>query len=68
MPTIQELRTQAKQCLELADRTNDFYAKTALRELAQTLNRRARQAERRDRDRRRVVDSGLGDRVIKLGA
>jgi len=65
MPTVQQLRTQAKQCLELANRTNDLYAKNALKELAQNLNRQARQAEHRDRDRRRVIDSGLGD---SLGA
>jgi F0F1-type ATP synthase membrane subunit b/b' len=59
MRTVQELRAQAKQCLELANRTNEFCAKNALKELAQELNRRARQAERRDRDRRTVVDSGL---------
>jgi hypothetical protein len=59
MPTVQELRAQAKQCLQLADRTSEFYAKNALKELAQALNRRARQAKRRERDRRKVVDSGL---------
>ena len=59
MPTVQQLRTQAKQCLELANRTNELYAKNALKELAQNLNRQARQAERRERDRRRVVDGGL---------
>jgi F0F1-type ATP synthase membrane subunit b/b' len=59
MPTTQELRAQAKQCLELANRTSELYAKNALKELAQDLNRRARQAERRERDRRKVVDSGL---------
>jgi hypothetical protein len=64
MPTVQELKAQAKQCLQLANRTSEFYAKNALEELAQGLNRRARQAERRERDRRRW----LGDRGIKLGA
>jgi hypothetical protein len=59
MPTVQELRAQAKQCLQLADRTSEFYVKNALKELGQELNRRARQAERRERDRRKVVDSGL---------
>lgn len=59
MPTVQELRVQAKQCLELADRTRELDAKNALKELAQGLNRQARQAERRERDRRRVIDSGL---------
>jgi hypothetical protein len=34
-------RGAGKQCLELADRTSEFYAKNALRELAQELNRRA---------------------------
>ena len=65
MPTVQQLRTQAKQCLELANRTNDFDARSALRDLAQALHRQARQAEHRERDRRRVVDSALGD---SLGA
>ena len=59
MPTVQQLRTQAKQCLDLANRTSELYAKNALKELAQNLNRQARQAERRERDRPRVVDSGL---------
>jgi F0F1-type ATP synthase membrane subunit b/b' len=59
MPTVQQLRVQAKQCLELANRTSEFDAKNALRELARELNRQAHQAERRERDRRRVIDSGL---------
>jgi hypothetical protein len=50
MRTPNELKFQAKECLELADRTNDYYAKTVLIELAQRLNREARQAARRDRD------------------
>jgi F0F1-type ATP synthase membrane subunit b/b' len=59
MPTVEQLRSQARQCLELANRTSELYAKNALRELAQGLNRQARQAERRERDRRKVVDGGL---------
>jgi hypothetical protein len=50
MPTTRELRAQAHDCLELANRTNEFFAKEALRELAQKLNRQARQVERRERD------------------
>jgi hypothetical protein len=50
MRTPNELRFQAKECLELADKTKDFYARTVLIELAQRLNREARQAARRDRD------------------
>jgi len=48
MPTSTELRIQAS--LELANRANEYYAKTTLQELAQRLNREARQAERRQRD------------------
>jgi RNA processing factor Prp31 len=52
MPTTTaELRSQAKECLELASRTNEYYAQSALRELARELNRKARQTERRERDR-----------------
>ena len=50
MPTTKELRLQAQECLELAKATNQFYVRTALTELAQKLNREARQAERRERD------------------
>jgi hypothetical protein len=45
-----ELRVQAKECPELANRTNEYYAKVALKELARKLHRDARQAERRQRD------------------
>jgi hypothetical protein len=38
-----EPQSAGKQSLELAKRTNEFYAKNALKELAQELNRRARQ-------------------------
>jgi hypothetical protein len=50
MLTAKELRLQAKNCLEQADKTNEAYAKEALKSLAQRLNRDARQAERRERD------------------
>jgi hypothetical protein len=50
MQTATELRWQAKQCLELANATNEFYAKSALKELAQIFCRDAHQAERRERD------------------
>jgi hypothetical protein len=50
MPTARELRFQAKECLELADRANEFFVKTALTELAQDLSREAQRVERRERD------------------
>ena len=50
MRTAKELRVQANECLELANRTSDLFAKEALKELAQSLNRQARQAERREHD------------------
>jgi hypothetical protein len=50
MPTPKELRVQAKDCLELANRANDYYVKVALKDLAQKLHHDARQAERRKRD------------------
>jgi hypothetical protein len=50
MPTARELRAQAKECLELAERTNEYYVKVTLKELAQKLGRDAHQAERRKRD------------------
>lgn len=50
MPTPNELRLQAKECLELANRTNEYYVRVTLKELAQKLHRDARQAERRKRD------------------
>jgi hypothetical protein len=50
MPTPTELRVQAKECLELANKTNEHYAKVALKELSHKLHRDARQAERRERD------------------
>ena len=39
MPTPKELRLQAEECLELADKANEFYVRTALKELAQKLHR-----------------------------
>jgi hypothetical protein len=59
MPMPMELRSQAKACLELAKRTEEHYAKSALQELARDLNRRARQTERRERDRAEAVSQGL---------
>jgi hypothetical protein len=50
MPTPNELRVQAKDCLELARNATDLYAKAALKELAQKLQHDAHQAERRKRD------------------
>ena len=50
MRTAEELRTQANDCLDLASRTAEYYARVTLKELAQRLNRDARQAERRERD------------------
>jgi hypothetical protein len=50
MPTAGEYRAQAKECMELANATNEFYVRTALNELARKFSRRARQAERRERD------------------
>jgi hypothetical protein len=50
MQTSNELRFQAKDCLELANRMDEIYAKEALTELAHKFNREARQAERRRRD------------------
>ena len=50
MPTPNELRVQAKECLELASRTSEHHAKVALTELAHKFHRDARQAERRERD------------------
>jgi hypothetical protein len=50
MQTATELRLQATQYLELANTTNEFYARTVLAELAHKLRRDARQAERRERD------------------
>jgi hypothetical protein len=50
MPTSNVLRVQAKDCLELARNATDYYAKVALKELAQKLQYDAHQAERRKRD------------------
>jgi hypothetical protein len=50
MRTARELRVQANECLELANRTSDLFAKETLKELAHGLNRKARQTERRERD------------------
>jgi hypothetical protein len=41
---------KAKECLELANRTNEYHVKVSLKELAQKLNRDARKAERGKRD------------------
>jgi hypothetical protein len=48
MPTARVLWFQAKECLELADRANEFFVKTALTELAQELSREAQRVERRE--------------------
>ena len=45
MPTPKELRLHAKECLELADKADEYYVRTALKELAQKLQREARRAE-----------------------
>jgi hypothetical protein len=48
--TARELRDRAKSCLELAEATNEYFAKSALVELARDLTRLARQQERREHD------------------
>jgi len=50
MPTPQELRVQAKDCLERANASDDYFVKVALKDMARRLNRDAHQAERRERD------------------
>jgi hypothetical protein len=50
MPTANEYRAQAKECMALANTSEEFYVRTALTELARKLNRDARQAERREGD------------------
>lgn len=49
MPTPKELRSQAKECLELAEASTEFYVRDALTDLARHLNRDAHQVERRER-------------------
>jgi hypothetical protein len=51
MPTAKEYRVWANQCWELADATNQVYAKDALLDLAKELYREARQTERSERAR-----------------
>jgi hypothetical protein len=51
MPTAKEYRVWANQCWELADATNQVYAKDALLDLAKELYRKARRAEHYERDR-----------------
>jgi hypothetical protein len=50
MATAKELRLQARECLELAHTSHEFYVRAALTELARKLNRDAHQSERRERD------------------
>jgi hypothetical protein len=50
MPTAKEYRAQAKECMALANTTNEFYVRTGLTELARKFSREAHQAERRERD------------------
>jgi hypothetical protein len=49
MPTARELRFQAKACLELAQTSQDYFARTALTERVRELRRKAQRAERRQR-------------------
>ena len=46
MRTALELRLQARECLELAEASQEFYVKDALTDLARKLCRDARRAER----------------------
>ena len=50
MPTANEYRAQAKECMALANTSAEFYVRNALTELARKLSRDARQAERREGD------------------
>jgi hypothetical protein len=52
MPTAQEYRVQAKQCMELAGQSQELYVKDALADMAREFDRAAHQAERRARDMR----------------
>jgi hypothetical protein len=45
MPTPQEYRQQAKECLELAFETNELYVQTALIEMAADFNKIAEKLE-----------------------
>jgi hypothetical protein len=50
MRTAKEYRVEARECLELARQTNDFFVKTSLMELARDYDRAAHLAERRASD------------------
>ena len=47
MPTSQEYRQQAKECLELARQAKEFYAKKALIEMASDFKEIAEKLEHR---------------------
>jgi hypothetical protein len=49
MPTSKEYRQQAMDCLELANRPNELYVKTALLELVAEFNNAAEELERNER-------------------
>jgi hypothetical protein len=52
MPTPQEYRQQAHECLELAKAATESYAIQAMTELAREFNQAAEQLERRPPDRK----------------
>jgi hypothetical protein len=47
MPTSKEYRQQADQCLELANKAEDFYVKSALIELAEEFKEHAKKIKDR---------------------
>ena len=48
MPTAQEYRYQAEECLELAREAKELYVQTALVELAREFIDKARELEKKD--------------------
>ena len=53
MPISREYRQRAEECLSLANEAKEFYAKTALLEMAAEFRAMAQQLELRERRRRR---------------
>jgi hypothetical protein len=49
MPTPQEYRQQAEECLELAGQTKEYYVKTSLIEMAADFNEIAEKLENKQK-------------------
>jgi hypothetical protein len=64
MPTSQQYRQQADECLELIDKASEWYVRMALLQLAEEFKKRAEHLERRRKGKAASVKERAGNTRI----